>query len=90
VQRCEGLADGATEFLASGREWRTSPLWGLGLTKTVNPQAGYLHDGRARTIEEAVLWHGQSSDSEAYGAWSRFVALSVAARAQLLQFLGSL
>lgn len=90
VQRCDGLADGTAEFLANGREWRTPPLWGLGLTKTVNPQAGYLHDGRARTIEEAVLWHGQAANSEARGAWERFVALSATARAQLLAFLGSL
>jgi CxxC motif-containing protein (DUF1111 family) len=90
VQRCTGLADGTGEHLANGREWRTPALWGLGLVQVVNPQAGYLHDGRARSIEEAVLWHGQAQDSEARGAWSKFVVLPAAARAQLLQFLASL
>jgi CxxC motif-containing protein (DUF1111 family) len=90
VQRCSGLADGTGEHLASGREWRTPALWGLGLVQVVNPQAGFLHDGRARTIEEAVLWHGQAQDGEAQGAWARFVALSATARAQLLLFLASL
>ncbi|HBC55536.1 MAG TPA: thiol oxidoreductase, partial [Gammaproteobacteria bacterium] len=46
------------EFLANGREWRTPPLWGIGLTKAVDPHATFLHDGRARTVMEAVLWHG--------------------------------
>ncbi|MEB3736189.1 di-heme oxidoredictase family protein [Halopseudomonas pachastrellae] len=50
-----GLADGRGEFLADGNEWRTPPLWGLGLTKTVNPSAGFLHDGRAETVEHAIL-----------------------------------
>src|SRR3546814_3047119 len=49
-----GLADGQDEGGASGREWRTPPLWGTGLTKTVNPNATWLHDGRARTLLEAV------------------------------------
>ncbi|MEZ5652968.1 MAG: di-heme oxidoredictase family protein [Burkholderiaceae bacterium] len=82
----DGLADGRTEFLATGREWRTRPLWGLGLTHTVNPVAGFLHDGRAATIEEAVLWHG----GEALTARDRFVGLDTAARAALLAFLRSL
>jgi CxxC motif-containing protein (DUF1111 family) len=58
VRRCTGLADGRPDFQASGREWRTPPLWGIGLTQTVNPKAGFLHDGRARTLVEAILWHG--------------------------------
>ncbi|MEM9058601.1 MAG: di-heme oxidoredictase family protein, partial [Pseudomonadota bacterium] len=58
VLRCEGLADGRPDRLASGTEWRTAPLWGLGLVQTVSPAATFLHDGRARTIEEAILWHG--------------------------------
>ena len=54
----DDLADGVSDGLANGREWRTPPLWGIGLTKTVNPGATWLHDGRARTLLEAVLWHG--------------------------------
>lgn len=51
----QGLADGRPNFAATGTEWRTPPLWGLGLTQTVLPYSGYLHDGRARTVEEAIL-----------------------------------
>ncbi|HWU90685.1 MAG TPA: di-heme oxidoredictase family protein [Kofleriaceae bacterium] len=52
------LTDARQDFLAEGVEWRTPPLWGLGLAQVVNPEATFLHDGRARTIAEAVLWHG--------------------------------
>ena len=89
VQRCDGLADGRPDFGASGSEWRTAPLWGLGLVKRVNADAGFLHDGRARTIEEAVLWHGHA-DSEARRAWEFFVALDCSDREALLAFLESL
>lgn len=89
VQRCEGLADGRRDFDASGSEWRTAPLWGLGLVQTVNPDAGFLHDGRAGTIEEAILWHGHEY-SEARGAWEFFVGLNRSQRADLLAFLESL
>lgn len=89
VLDCDGLADGRPDFQASGSEWRTAPLWGLGLVQTVNPAAGFLHDGRAETIEEAILWHGHE-DSEARGAWEFFVGLSSAQRADLLAFLESL
>ncbi len=89
VQRCDGLADGRPDFEASGSEWRTPPLWGLGLTKTVNPDAGFLHDGRARTIEEAILWHGHE-DSEARRAWEFFINLDRSDREALLAFLESL
>ena len=89
VQRCDGLADGRPDFEASGSEWRTPPLWGLGLAKTVNADAGFLHDGRARTIEEAVLWHGHE-DSEARNSWEFFVGLSRSQRDDLLAFLESL
>lgn len=82
----DGLADGRTDFSATGREWRTRALWGIGLSGTVNPLAGYLHDGRARTLEEAILWHG----GEAAAAQSSFRALPAADRAALLSFLGSL
>jgi CxxC motif-containing protein (DUF1111 family) len=86
VQRCEGLADGRPEGSATGTEWRTAPLWGLGLVKVVNERANFLHDGRARTIEEAVLWH----DGEAAAAKRRFMELERADREALLVFLESL
>ncbi|MEZ4399761.1 MAG: di-heme oxidoredictase family protein [Kofleriaceae bacterium] len=82
----DGLADGRPDFLADGREWRTPPLWGLGLVPTVLPGAGYLHDGRARTVAEAILWHGGEADA----ARARFVEASAAARAELLAFLAAL
>lgn len=80
------LADGRDEFLADGNEWRTQPLWGIGLAQTVNPQAGFLHDGRARTLEEAILWHG----GEAAPAQAGFSQLSADNRRALLDFLESL
>lgn len=52
------LADNRPDFQATGEEWRTPPLWGLGLSQTVFPYSTYFHDGRARTLEEAILWHG--------------------------------
>jgi len=84
-----GLADNYAEGLATGNLWRTSPLWGIGYTDRVMGTAGkvgYLHDGRARTLTEAVMWHG----GEAAKASQRFAALSAADRAALLAFLGSL
>ncbi|CAA6816184.1 MAG: Probable thiol oxidoreductase with 2 cytochrome c heme-binding sites, partial [uncultured Thiotrichaceae bacterium] len=59
----EGLADGRPDFLASGREWRTPPLWGIGLVETVNGHTRFLHDGRARNLLEAVLWHGGEAEA---------------------------
>ncbi|AKQ59063.1 c-type cytochrome [Bordetella hinzii] len=82
----EGLADGVSEGQANGREWRTPPLWGIGLTAVVNPNATYLHDGRARSLLEAVLWHG----GEAQAARDRVVAMTPAERADLIRFLESL
>lgn len=82
----DGLADGREDFLASGREWKTRPLWGIGLTQVVNPRAGFLHDGRARTMEEAILWHG----GEAEISKSRFVNMTAKDRGALLRFLKSL
>jgi len=82
----DGLADGVSESQASGRDWRTPPLWGIGLTKTVNPNATWLHDGRARTLLEAVLWHG----GEAQAARDRVVAMTPQERADLIRFLESL
>jgi CxxC motif-containing protein (DUF1111 family) len=81
-----GLADGRPDGAANGSEWRTTPLWGLGLTQTVLPYASYLHDGRARTLEEAILWHG----GEAQHARDGFRALSATERAALISFLNSL
>ena len=81
-----GLADGRPDFEASGQDWRTPPLWGLGLTQRLNPAAGYLHDGRARTLTEAVLWHG----GEAQAARDGFARLSSGERSDLLAFLNGL
>jgi CxxC motif-containing protein (DUF1111 family) len=82
----DGLADGRPEGKADGREWRTPPLWGIGRSEAVNGHAFYLHDGRARSLIEAILWH----DGEAAVAQRRFVALSAGERRDLLRFLGSL
>ncbi|HYX38486.1 MAG TPA: di-heme oxidoredictase family protein [Oligoflexus sp.] len=82
----EGLADGRPDYLASGQEWRTPPLWGLGLTGTILPQSGYLHDGRARTLEEAILWHG----GEAEASRKAFEKLPKNERGQVIDFLKSL
>jgi CxxC motif-containing protein (DUF1111 family) len=81
------LADGRPDNLATGNDWRTMPLWGIGLLQVTNGGTGYyLHDGRARTIEEAILWH----DGEAAGSKQAFMQLSQTDRAALLQFLASL
>jgi CxxC motif-containing protein (DUF1111 family) len=82
----DGLADGRPEFEASGREWRTPPLWGIGLVSVVSRHTEFLHDGRARNLEEAILWHG----GEAEPAQERYLALPRTRRDQLLQFLESL
>jgi CxxC motif-containing protein (DUF1111 family) len=82
----EDLADGRPDFEALGNEWRTPPLWGVGLTSTVNRHTRFLHDGRARSLEEAVLWHG----GEARAARERFMALPRTGRRALLDFLESL
>ena len=82
----EGLADNRPEGRATGREWRTPPLWGVGLTQQVSDQAGFLHDGRARTLLEAVLWHG----GEAQAARDTVVELAPDDRAALIRFLESL
>lgn len=82
----DGLADNRPEFQASGREWRTPPLWGIGLTETVNGHTRFLHDGRARNLLEAILWHG----GEAEGARQAVIAFDAGQRAALLAFLNSL
>lgn len=84
-----GLADKVVEGQANGAMWRTAPLWGIGYTEKVmgnNAKAGYLHDGRARNLTEAILWHG----GEANSSRQRFENLSKADREALLAFLKSL
>ena len=82
----EGLADNRPEWGADGREWRTAPLWGIGLTQEVNGHTFFLHDGRARSLLEAILWHG----GEAQAARDGVVALEPPERAALIAFLESL
>lgn len=82
----DGLADNRTEFAASGRDWRTAPLWGIGLTRTVSGHTRFLHDGRARNLLEAVLWHG----GEAEPARQQVLQFDAGQRAALLAFLNSL
>ena len=72
--------------MADGSEWRTQPLWGLGLTRTVNGHSFLLHDGRARNLAEAVLWHG----GEAQKARDAFASLPKDDRQALFKFLESL
>ncbi len=80
------LADGRPDFRASGREWRTPPLWGIGLSAFVTGHTRFLHDGRARNLEEAILWHG----GEALAARDFYRRLAKSEREALLRFLGSL
>jgi CxxC motif-containing protein (DUF1111 family) len=82
----EGLADNRPEGVADGREWRTAPLWGLGLTQVVSGHTFFLHDGRARNVEEAILWHG----GEAQAARDGYAKLTKAEREALLVFVNSL
>ncbi|MEO1203769.1 MAG: di-heme oxidoredictase family protein, partial [Pseudomonadota bacterium] len=85
------LHDMGTELAEAGNaddssEWRTAPLWGVGYVERHLPEHGFLHDGRARNLEEAVLWHG----GEAAAARQRFVALEKSDREALLRYLRSL
>ena len=80
------LADDRPDGDATGTEWRTAPLWGLGLNGVVNGNEFFLHDGRARSVEEAILWHG----GEAETARDLYKTLDRDQRDQLLEFLGSL
>ncbi len=82
----EGLADNRPEWRANGREWRTAPLWGIGLTETVNGHTKFLHDGRARNLLEAILWHG----GEAAEAQHKVIDMTPGEREALLAFVGSL
>lgn len=81
-----GLSDQRADGEAEPSEWRTSPLWGIGLTEAVNGHTFFLHDGRARNLEEAILWHG----GEAEGSRERFTMLEEVDRETLLRFLESL
>jgi CxxC motif-containing protein (DUF1111 family) len=80
------LADERPDFEASGSEWRTPPLWGIGLTEVVNGHSNFLHDGRARSVLEAILWHG----GEGAAARDRFKALPAVDRDAVIAFLRSL
>ena len=82
----EGLADHRPTYMADGMEWRTSPLWGIGLTQVINPKATFLHDGRAKNLEEAILWHG----GEAEHSKEEFRTLNKQDRDALIAFLMSL
>ena len=82
----EALADNRPDFEASGNEWRTPPLWGIGLFEKVNHHTRYLHDGRARNLEEAILWH----EGEAKKAKESFMHLGRDERSALISFLKSL
>jgi CxxC motif-containing protein (DUF1111 family) len=82
----EALADHRPDYLADGREWRTAPLWGLGLQRAVNGNADLLHDGRARNVTEAILWHG----GEAEAAREIFRTMSKGDRHALVKFVQSL
>jgi CxxC motif-containing protein (DUF1111 family) len=81
----DNLADGLAQGNATGNEWRTPPLWGIGLTGVVGHEH-YLHDGRARTPEEAILWHG----GEAQVARDTYMSLAASDRALVLRFLAAL
>ncbi len=81
-----GLADNSPNFTASGSEWKILALWGIGLFLKTNGIPSYLPDGRARTIEEAILWH----DSEAASAKNKFIQLNTADRDALIKFIKSL
>jgi CxxC motif-containing protein (DUF1111 family) len=80
------LADGRPDFLADGSEWRTAPLWGVGLIQVVNGHTFLLHDGRARNVEEAILWHG----GEAESSREEFKKLNKTDREALIKFVNSL
>ncbi len=82
----EGLADNRPDFQATGREWRTAPLWGIGLTERILLEKNFLHDGRARSLEEAILWHG----GEAENVKMKFKNLPKRKRESLIKFLNTL
>lgn len=82
----DGLADNRPDYLADGNEWKTPPLWGIGLFQTVNGHTNYLHDGRARNLMEAVLWHGGEAEEQK----NKVKELSKSDREALIAFLKDL
>jgi len=80
------LADGRPDYLASGSEWRTPPLWGLGLVERLEEHLFLMHDGRARSFAEAILWHGGAARSSK----EAFRTMPKGDRDALVAFLGSL
>ena len=82
----DALSDGRPDFNASGNEWRTPPLWGIGLTLLVNGHTHFLHDGRARNLQEAILWH----EGEAKSSRDQFKKLDKSERSAILKFILSL
>lgn len=82
----DDLADGRSDHLADGKEWKTRPLWGIGHTLRANGHENFLHDGRAKSIEEAILWHG----GEAETAQKKYLELKKDDRDALMSFLRSL
>lgn len=82
----DNLTDGRSDYLAIGNEWRTPPLWGIGLFQTVNGHTNYLHDGRARNLEEAILWHG----GEAERSKTAYTQLDKQDREAIIKFLNTL
>jgi CxxC motif-containing protein (DUF1111 family) len=82
----EDLADGRPDYQAGAREWRTAPLWGIGSSEGVNGNATLLHDGRARTVVEAILWHR----GEAQRSRDAFMRMPKAERDAVAAFLRSL
>ena len=83
--QCQDLVE-TLSGLARGNEWRTTPLWGVGLQKKVNGHTYFLHDGRARNFVEAIMWHG----GEGEASKNKFKNMSKKERDQLIQFLWSL
>ncbi|MET0310989.1 MAG: di-heme oxidoredictase family protein, partial [Burkholderiaceae bacterium] len=82
----EALVDNRPDFQASGRQWKTPPLWGIGLLKDVNGHTRLIHDGRANGVLEAILWHG----GEAQGARDSVLRMSREEREALVKFVESL
>lgn len=80
------LADNRPDYAANGQEWRTAPLWGAGLLRQMNARVAYLHDGRARTVQEAIVWHGGTAKP----ARERYTSASKTERQALLRFIASL
>ena len=81
-----GLNDNYVSGLCRGNEWRTTPLWGIGLQQRVNGHTYFLHDGRARNFIEAIMWHG----GEGWASRQKFASYSKTQRNQVVKFLESL